>query len=125
MADRQRAERRGRSSESLAALALILKGYRILGRRVRTPLGEIDLIARRKDIVAFIEVKARRNTETGLYAVTAKSQRRIEHAADYWMAHRPDLAALGWRYDIVTVSPGRWPVHFRDSWRPDFAARRS
>lgn len=52
MADRRKAERRGRASESLAAFALILKGYRILGRRVRTPLGEIDLIARRKDVVA-------------------------------------------------------------------------
>ena len=124
MADRRRAERRGRLAEWRAALALQVKGYRILGRRIRTPVGEIDLIARRGPTIAFIEVKARRDAVSAMEAVTAASRVRIQNAADYWMARRPDLHELGWRYDIVTVSPQQWPLHIRDAWRPDFAASR-
>ncbi len=118
---RQAAERRGRSGEILAALALQLKGYRILARRVRTPVGEIDLIARRGGLVAFIEVKARRSVAEAQEAVTPRAQQRIARAADAWCARRAGLAMLDRRFDVIAVRPWRWPVHIRDAWRPDFA----
>ncbi|MEL6663766.1 MAG: YraN family protein [Pseudomonadota bacterium] len=124
MARRERvaAERRGRLAEALAALALQLKGYRILARRVRNAYGEIDLIARRGDTFAFIEVKARRTPVAALESVSEVSWQRISNAADAWAArHIPAQGDHGWRFDVVAVCPRRWPKHFRDAWRPDFA----
>ncbi|MEL6325198.1 MAG: YraN family protein [Pseudomonadota bacterium] len=121
MRDRRAAERRGRRSEWLASLSLQAKGYQILARRARTPAGEIDLIARRGHLVAFIEVKARRTPALALEAVTVTAQRRIARAAELWMAKHPDLAGLDWRFDIVAICPGRWPLHARDAFRPEHA----
>lgn len=109
---RHKALSRGVWSERLAALALILKGYRILAIRHRTPMGEIDLIARKRDLVAFVEVKARASREAAIHAVNGESQRRIRAAADAWLAGQPDHARLSWRFDIVTVRPLAWPEHF-------------
>lgn len=119
MDDRKQAEQRGRWAETLAALSLTLKGYTILARRVRTPSGEIDLIARRKNLVAFIEVKARKTHALALESVTPKAQARISRAAQIWMSRRADLASCDWRFDIITVTPRRWPGHVADAWRPD------
>ena len=119
MTDRQKAEQRGRRAETLASFALICKGYSILDRRVRTPSGEIDLIAKRGKLVAFIEVKARKSHDAALQAITPKAQRRIVRAAELWMARRPRLASLDWRFDAITVVPRRWPKHTIDAWRPD------
>ncbi|NTJ44288.1 YraN family protein [Agrobacterium larrymoorei] len=112
---RRRAERRGHAAEYWAALYLMVKGYRILALRYRTPLGEIDLIARRKDVIVFIEVKARR-TETGAVdAVTFASQQRIRASADMWLSRRRDASRLSLRFDIVAVVPRRIPKHFIDA----------
>ena len=108
---RRRAHGRGHHSEWLAALALSLKGYRILARRYRTKLGEIDLIAKRGDVIAIVEVKARATLVEAMDAVTPAAQRRIEAAGDLWIARRPDHARLSIRYDLVAVLPRRWPVH--------------
>jgi len=121
MADRRRAERRGRWAETVAAVSLQTKGYTILDRRVRTKAGEVDLIARRSNVTAFVEVKLRASIDAALHAVNPASKRRIERAAELWMARRPDLAEGGWRYDIIVVRPWRLPVHVRQAWRPDFA----
>lgn len=118
---RQAAERRGRKGEWLAALCLQAKGYRILDRRVRTPVGEIDLIALKGGIVAFVEVKARRRRDDAIAAVTPHAWQRIARAAEFWMARHPSLAGHGWRYDIVAVSPNTLPHHIRDAWRPGMA----
>tara|TARA_R110002020_G_scaffold224599_1_gene434269 strand:- start:142645 stop:143016 length:372 start_codon:yes stop_codon:yes gene_type:complete len=118
---RQRAERRGRAAETRAALWLRLKGYRILETRLRTPVGEIDLIAKKGKVVAFIEVKARAKRDDALGAVTPASWQRIARAADVWMARRPRYAEHGWRYDLIALQPGRLPVHVRDAWRPGMA----
>ncbi|MDX1293273.1 MAG: YraN family protein [Hyphomonas sp.] len=118
---RQAAEKRGRTGEALAAFYLRLKGYRILARRVRTPVGEIDLIAEKAGIVAFVEVKARRQADAALGAVTPQSWHRIARAADHWMARRPHYADHGWRYDLIAITPGRLPRHVRDAWRPGLA----
>ena len=108
---RRRALRRGRRGEWLASLALMLKGYRILARRYRTRLGEIDLIARRGDLVLVVEVKVRPTLVEAMEAVGRLSERRIEAAADLWLARQPDHTRLSLRFDMVAVTPRRWPVH--------------
>jgi len=122
---RRRAERWGRLAESLAALALQMKGYRILARRVRNAHGEIDLVARRGATFAFVEVKARPGVTDALEAVSETSWQRISAAAEVWAArHLPAGGDFGWRYDVIAVCPWRWPKHLRDAWRPDFALTR-
>jgi putative endonuclease len=116
---RQAAETRGRSSESFAALLLRAKGYRILGRRVRTHAGEIDLVARSPfGVLCFIEVKARAHERAALEAVGARQRARIARAAALFIAGKPKLARKGLRFDIVTVAPRALPRHIRDAWRP-------
>lgn len=114
---RRKALRRGDAGEWRAALALMLKGWRIVERRYRTPLGEIDLIARRGDVVAMVEVKARPTLEDAMEAVGHEAQKRIERAADLWLARQPDHAKLSLRFDIVAVLPRRWPVHVENAWQ--------
>lgn len=113
MADprRVRAYRGGISGERWAALALMLKGFRIVARRLRTPLGEIDLIARRGDLVLIVEVKRRATLIEAMDAVGRTAQRRIENAADLWLSRQGDSARLSLRFDLVAVLPRRWPVH--------------
>jgi len=110
-ARRRSSYRRGHRSEWLAALALTAKGYRILARRYRTKLGEIDLIARRGDLVLIVEVKARRTLVEAMEAIPRESERRIEGAADIWLSRQPDYGRLSVRFDMVAVLPWRWPVH--------------
>lgn len=108
---RRKAYRRGHSSEWLAAVALMAKGFRIVARRYRTKLGEIDLIARRGDLVLIVEVKARKTLIEAMDAIRRESERRIEGAADLWLARQRDHAKLSLRFDMVAVLPWRWPVH--------------
>lgn len=115
--ERRRRFRKGHRSEWLAAWALRLKGYRILAVRYRTPVGEIDVIARRGDLVAIVEVKARTTLAAAMDAVGPAAQRRIAAAADLWLARQRDHARLSLRFDIVAVLPRRWPVHVPDAWR--------
>jgi putative endonuclease len=116
VADRARAaaERRGHRGETIAALFLMLKGFRIKARRYRTPLGEIDLIARRGDLVLIVEVKARPTLAQAMDAVNRTAARRIGNAADLWLTRQPDHAKLSLRFDLVAVLPRRWPVHVRN-----------
>lgn len=114
---RQAAEARGRTGETLAALLLQLKFYRILGRRVRTRAGEIDLVARSPSgLLCFIEVKARVADRAAIESVGRRQRGRIERAASLYVAGKPELARKGVRFDIVTVAP--YPRHIRDAWRP-------
>ena len=116
---RQAAERRGRRAEFAALLLLIVKGYRILGRRVRTRLGEIDLIARSpRGVLCFVEVKSRDAFGDALDALAPRQQARITRAAEQFLAQRPRLRAAGVRFDTITVTRGRLPRHLRDAWRP-------
>jgi putative endonuclease len=112
-ADRKRirAERLGRWSEWRAAVALLFKKYRILAFRYRTRAGEVDIIARRGDLVIFVEVKARKTVSSGVDAVGREAQRRIHNAADQWISRQPDATKLSLRHDIVVVRPWRWPTH--------------
>jgi putative endonuclease len=118
-ADKRLAEQRGRNSEALAALVLRLKGYRILGRRIRTRAGEIDLVARSlRGTLCFVEVKARAAESAAALAVAPRQQQRIARAASLFVAGRPELARAAMRFDIVTVSRRALPRHIRDAWRP-------
>lgn len=109
--ERRRAYLKGHRGEWLAALALMVKGYRIVARRYRTKLGEIDLIARRGDLIVIVEVKVRPTLASAMEAVAFMSERRIEAAADLWLARQPDYGHLSVRFDLVAILPRRWPVH--------------
>jgi putative endonuclease len=109
-----KAYQRGHTSEAFAAFALMLKGYSIVARRFRTKGGEIDLIARRGNLVLIVEVKARPTLEQAMDAIAFNAQRRIEAAADLWLAKQPDYARLTLRFDMVAVLPWRWPIHVAD-----------
>lgn len=112
-------ERSGRRAEAAAALWLQLKGYRILERRARTPLGEIDLVAARKKMLVFVEVKSRPSFEAALEAVTPELRRRVGQAARLWVSRHRKTQDWLWRFDIVLLSPGRLPRHMRDAWRAE------
>jgi putative endonuclease len=113
--NRLKALRRGSLAAYRAALSLLIKGYRIVAFRYRTKLGEIDIIARKGDLIACVEVKARRSLDDSVFAVSNISQQRIRAASDLWLAKQPDFARLSIRYDIVSVMPWRWPVHLPDA----------
>ena len=114
---RRAAYRRGHAGERLAAFRLLLSGYRILARRYRTKVGEIDLIARRGNVVAFIEVKRRGALTVGLEAVTPLAQARIRRAAEAYIQRHPALAERVLRFDVMVVTPWAWPRHIVDAWR--------
>ena len=115
---RQDAERRGRRAETLAALWLSLKGYRIVARRFRGRTGELDLVARRGHRIAIVEVKARATRIAALEAVSAHQRKRIERAASEWLARQPqDVFSL--RFDVIAIVPWRLPAHIMDAWRPN------
>lgn len=116
--ERQKAYRWGLSAEGWASLYLRLKGYRILEWRYRAPVGEIDLIAIRRGVVAFVEVKARTERIDAIEAVGSKSRRRIIAAASHWGSKYPQFADFSWRYDIIAIVPGCWPHHLVDAFRP-------
>ncbi len=120
MNNRRRAYLRGHAAERRCALLLRLKGWRILARRYRTPVGEIDLIAKRGKIVAAIEIKARQTLMEALEAVTPHQRRRIERAAETFLSQHPKWRNLGFRFDVMAVTPRHWPKHVTDAWRPDF-----
>jgi putative endonuclease len=114
---RRRAERFGRHAETACRLLLLLKGYRILATRLRTPMGEIDIVARRGDELAVVEVKGRRDWETAAEAVTARQRARLARAANAFLSANPHLAGLPLRFDVMLVTPWAFPRHIIDAWR--------
>ena len=109
--ERRIAFRFGLSAESRAAAFLIAKGYRILFRRFKTPVGEIDIVARRRGVLVFVEVKAREKLEDAAEAIGKRQQSRIIAAAEFWLAGHPEDASGDMRFDVVLVAPRRLPVH--------------
>ena len=116
-AHRVGAERHGHRSEAIAAWWLRLKGYRIVASRYRTAAGEIDLIARRGRVLAFVEVKARADFRAAADAVSPRQQHRIARAASQFLAARPHLARLDQRFDALLIVRRTWPRHLPDAWR--------
>ena len=114
---RLRALRRGTRAEALCAWWLRLHGYRILARNLRTPVGEIDILARRGRTLAAVEVKSRADLAEAGESLTHRQRRRIRRAMEYYLAARPDAAALDVRFDAMLVTPWRLPHHVIDAWR--------
>jgi putative endonuclease len=107
---------RGLYAEELAKLVLRLKGYRILAHRFKTPLGEIDLIAVRGKAVALIEVKQRPNLASGASAISAKQKHRLQQAAQFVLAGRPELSQHYLRFDALLVNRWGWLQHHQNIW---------
>jgi putative endonuclease len=103
--------RLGISAESRAAYLLIAKAYRIVARRWKTPFGEVDIVARRRRDLVFVEVKARDRLDDAAESVTERSRQRIIAAAEMWLAHRPQDAQSNIRFDVILVAPGKMPRH--------------
>jgi putative endonuclease len=109
--ERVAAFRTGLSAESRAAALLLAKGYRIVARRFRSPVGEVDIVARRGRVLVFVEVKARARLDDAAWSVLPRQQRRIAAAAAAWLAQHPDDIESNIRFDVVLVAPGRLPRH--------------
>lgn len=114
LVERRARLRRGRFAELLAVVALIAKGYRIVGRNVKTRAGEIDIIAVRGSRLAFVEVKRRLTRDAVEAAVSGRQAARIRNAADYWLAHRPRYHAHDLGFDLMLLIPRRWPRHIEN-----------
>lgn len=117
--ERRRRDRFGRLAETMCVWHLRARGFRVLARRYRTPVGEIDIIARRGRLVAFIEVKARRSRELAGESLSARQRRRIARAAAVFLQKMPQLQRLDQRFDIMLVVPWRPPRHVIGAWRLD------
>lgn len=113
MKRRRTSHARGLRAEALAALLLRLKGYRVLKVRYKTPMGEIDLIARRGRTLAIIEVKARAALDDAAEAIHMRNRQRVVRAAQHFLQAHPELAHLTIRFDALLVAWYRWPKHLR------------
>ena len=112
---RQKAYRSGVLAESLVALLLRLKVHRIVARRFKTPVGEIDLVALKGRRLAFIEVKRRKTREDAAWTLPARQRRRIVRAAQYWLAGHPDFAGHDIAFDVVLAAPWAWPRYIANA----------
>lgn len=118
---RQGAERRGRLAEAVASLWLIVKGYRIVDRRVRTAHGEIDVVAWHRapaphGTLCFVEVKWRPTLDAGAYAVGNRQRLRLARASADFLQRAPRFAHAAVRYDVMLLAPQAWPRHVRGAW---------
>ncbi|WP_284125459.1 YraN family protein [Parerythrobacter aestuarii] len=114
---RQLAELSGRDGEKRAALWLRAKGWSILANRVRTPLGEIDLVARRGKLVAFVEVKWRKDKAELDHAIDERRLSRVAAAAEA-VAHDYAREGEDIRIDVILLAPGSFPRHIANAWQP-------
>ena len=108
--------RRGLRAEFWAAAWLLLRGYRPVALRYATVLGEIDLIARRGRVLAFVEIKRRTTRETAAEAISAAQQRRIINAAEIFVDRHPRYRNFERRFDAVLISNANWPTHIKAAW---------
>ena len=111
--ERQAAFQLGISAESRAAAFLIAKGFRILGRRWKSPVGEIDIVARRRQLLVFVEVKARGDLDAAAEAVTPRQRQRIAAAAEAWLAATGAHGFRDIRFDAILIAPGKMPRHIQ------------
>lgn len=120
---RMQAERRGRLAETLCVAHLRLTGWRILARRLKanrgSGLGEVDIIARRGAVIAFIEVKARLDPTAALDAVTTLQRARIARAADAFIQRNAECSDCEIRFDVMIVGNSLFPKRIADAWRPE------
>lgn len=113
-AERQDRYRAGLAAEVWSGLHLMVAGYRILAWRHKTRAGEIDLIATKGKVLAFIEVKRRQDMDTAAAAITPRQSQRLRRAAGLWLACRARYHDFDLRFDALLVTPGAWPAHVVD-----------
>jgi putative endonuclease len=111
------AERQGRRGEILAAWLLRVKLYRVVERRFKTPVGEIDLIASRFGTTVFVEVKTRGRAEAAAEALAKVNTRRLVRAAQYYLARHPRLAETPLRFDVILLAPKTPPRHLKNAFQ--------
>lgn len=115
--NRQAYEKAGRRAETLAVWYLRVKGYRILSRRYKTRLGEIDIVARKKDLLAIVEVKQRETHAAAKNSISYEATQRIANAAEIYFSQTPEVQNLGLRFDLIFVI-GKWKIrHIQNAWR--------
>ena len=113
---KQKALRRGKWGETISCFMLRLKGYHIIARNMRLPVGEIDIIAKRANILCFIEVKARKTERAALEALGIHQQKRILRAAKSFLSRNQRYGNHQIRFDLITISPKNWPKHIQNAW---------
>ncbi len=117
MNKRQRAYRKGLWAEYLVLVFMMLKGYWPVARRYKTPVGEIDLIVRKKDLYVFVEVKARRTMEEALESLPVQAQKRIMRAAEHFLSRQKKVLNPALRFDFFAVT-GLFSVrHLDNAWQ--------
>jgi putative endonuclease len=114
LSPKKRAYLKGHWGEKIAALYLRMKGYKILENRFKTPVGEIDLLARKGNTLVAIEVKSRSTREEAAFSLSSTQKRRIERALLYYL--RRTASPLDLRFDVVLISSWKWPYHIRGAW---------
>lgn len=112
----RQAWRRGRTAEWVGGAWLTLRGYRILARRYRTPVGEVDMVILRGGTIAFVEVKARRNLADAAAAISLQQRQRVANGARYFVKQNPQYADHAQRFDALLVRPWRLPSHLAAAW---------
>lgn len=113
--ERRAREREGRRAEWVAALWLRLRGYRVLRKREKTPLGEIDLIAVRGHRLAFVEVKRRATRDAAEASITPAQRARVRRAASLWLARNTRYQSHELGFDILFLIKGHWPQHLENA----------
>lgn len=117
-----RHQKRGSWAETLAAWRLRLAGWRIVGRDLRLGAAQVDIVAARGRILAFVEVKLRADLDAAAEALHPAQRQRIVRAAEIFLAKHPEFAAFETRFDAILVAPGRWPKHLQDAWRDSISS---
>ncbi|MHA1565023.1 MAG: YraN family protein [Alphaproteobacteria bacterium] len=112
----RQAWRRGLAAEWIGAAWLSLRGYRILARRYRTPVGEVDMVIARGGTIAFVEVKARSNLADAAEAISMQQRQRVANGARYFMKQHPQYGDHALRFDAILVRPWRLPSHLAAAW---------
>ncbi len=103
-------------------MLLIAKGFRIAARRFKAPVGEVDIVARRRQVLLFVEVKARARYDEAAEAVTVRQQERIVAAAQYWLAYHAEDCTKHIRFDVILVTPWGFPRHIAGAFDAGFRA---
>lgn len=119
LGERQRRHRAGLRAEWWAAHYLRFKGYRILAERHKTPVGEVDLIARRGGALVFVEVKYRKSMDEAAESLMPRQKARIMRAADYWLCQSRVSGYEVIRFDVLLLAPFRWPQHIENAFGGD------
>jgi putative endonuclease len=109
----------GLAAERLCRFALRLKFYRILAKRYKTHVGEIDIIAARGHTVVAIEVKSRASAETAVSSISGDQRNRIARALEYFIQRTPRFSNADLRFDVMVTTPKRWPTHIKNAWQAE------